>query len=85
MKLYHSSNVAVNHPDTAHSRDFLDFGKGFYLTSIYNQAESYAQRFIRRNQTAWLCSYEFECDFSEWKVLQFDAYDKDWLSFVSKC
>ena len=77
--------MAVNHPDTAHSRDFLDFGKGFYLTSIYNQAESYAQWFIRRNQTAWLCSYEFECDFSEWKVLQFDAYDKDWLSFVSKC
>lgn len=46
MKLYHSSTVAVANPDTVHSRDYLDFGKGFYLTSIYDQAIKYAQRFI---------------------------------------
>lgn len=40
MKLYHSSTVAVSSPDTLHSRDYLDFGKGFYLTSIYDQAVS---------------------------------------------
>ena len=33
MMLYHSSNVAVLNPNTQHSRDNLDFGKGFYLTS----------------------------------------------------
>lgn len=38
MKLYHSSTVAVTKPDTVHSRNYLDFGKGFYLTSIYEQA-----------------------------------------------
>ena len=31
MKLYHSSNVSVEIPDIVHSRDYLDFGKGFYL------------------------------------------------------
>lgn len=43
MKLYHSSDVAVSSPDVIHSRDYLDFGKGFYLTSIHGQAVRYAQ------------------------------------------
>ncbi len=85
MKLYHSSTISVVTPDTLHSRDYLDFGKGFYLTSIYDQAVKYAQRFIRRNREAWLCSYEFDCDFTEWKVLQFAEYDCDWLRFVTSC
>lgn len=38
MKLYHSSNVIVEHPDTQHSRLYLDFGRGFYLTSLHEQA-----------------------------------------------
>lgn len=57
MKLYHSSNTAVEHPDTIHSRYYLDFGKGFYLTTMQEQAVKYGQRFIRRNQNAWLNSY----------------------------
>ncbi len=85
MKLYHSSTVSVNRPDTIHSREYLDFGKGFYLTSLYNQAVKYAQRFIRRNREAWLNAYEFECELSEWKVLRFDSYDKEWLQFVANC
>lgn len=85
MRLYHSSTVAVVAPDVLHSREFLDFGKGFYLTSIHEQAVKYAQRFIRRNCDAWLNSYEFECDFSEWNVCLFEAYDKAWLQFVAKC
>ena len=85
MKLYHSSTVSVNKPDTLHSRDYLDFGKGFYLTSIYEQAEKYAQRFIRRNRDAWLCTYEFDYEPTEWKILQFKSYDKQWLDFISNC
>lgn len=85
MKLYHSSTVSVNRPDTVHSREYLDFGKGFYLTSLYDQAVKYAQRFIRRNREAWLNAYEFECELSEWKVLSFDSYDEEWLQFVANC
>lgn len=85
MKLYHSSTQAVEHPDTRHSRDYLDFGKGFYLTSIYDQAVRYGQRFIRRNRPAWLNAYEFSDNEENWKVLRFDSYDKAWLDFVSKC
>ncbi len=85
MRLYHSSTVSVKQPDTLHSRDYLDFGKGFYLTSIHEQAVKYAQRFIRRQQDAWLNTYEFEFKTSEWKILTFNSYNREWLDFVAKC
>lgn len=85
MILYHSSNLSVERPDIVHSRDYLDFGKGFYLTSLHEQAVKYAQRFIRRQQNAWLNTYELMFNPTEWKVLEFDAYNKSWLDFVSCC
>lgn len=85
MRLYHSSYVSVMKPDTIHSRDYLDFGKGFYLTSIHEQAVRYAQRFSRRQRDAWLNVYEFEFEPSEWKILNFDSYDKYWLDFIASC
>lgn len=85
MILYHSSDISVTKPDTAHSRDYLDFGKGSYLTSIHEQALRYAQRFIRRQREAWLNVYEFDFDLSEWKILRLEKYDKVWLDFVAKC
>ena len=86
MKLYHSSNVSVEKPDTAHSRQYLDFGQGFYLTSIYDQALRYAQRFKRLEEPAWLNTYELaKIDANNWKVKIFEAYDAEWLKFVGKC
>jgi hypothetical protein len=84
MRLYHSSNVIVEQPDTLHSRQYLDFGRGFYLTTIYEQAVRYAQRFKRRGQPAWLNTYELSDDVRQWKTLRFDSYDKEWLDFVAR-
>lgn len=85
MILYHSSNTTVENPDTLHSRDYLDFGKGFYLTTLYDQAVKYAQRFSRRQQNAWLNSYEFTYNPNDWNIMIFHSYDKAWLKFISKC
>ena len=85
MKLYHSSTQTVEHPDILHSRNYLDFGKGFYLTSIYDQAVRYGQRFLRRNKPAWLNTYEFSENVEGFKVMRLESYDKAWLDFVSKC
>ena len=85
MMMYHSSNVSVPHPDTEHSRRYLDFGRGFYLTSLYDQAVRYAQRFKRRGQQAWLNTYELEYNEDNWKVRHLDSYDVDWLDFVARC
>lgn len=85
MKLYHSSDVSVTCPDMLHSRNYLDFGKGFYLTSIHEQAVRYAQRFLRRQRDAWLNAYEFEYEPSQWRIMEFDSYGKEWLDFVANC
>lgn len=85
MILYHTSNVEVILPDTLHSRNDIDFGRGFYLTTIREQAINYAQRFLRREQEAWLNSYQFDHIPSQWKVIQFDSYNREWLDFISKC
>ena len=85
MILYHSSSVEVREPDTAHSRLYLDFGKGFYLTSIHDQAVRYAERFRRRGKTAWLNTYELDDNLDGWKILYLESYNKEWLDFVSDC
>lgn len=85
MRLFHSSPTSVTTPDINHSRDYLDFGKGFYLTSIHEQAARYARRFLRRQREAWLNAYEFEFEPSDWNILTFDSYDKNWLNFVANC
>lgn len=85
MKLYHTSTLTVEKPDMAHSRDYLDFGRGFYLTSMSDQAIRYGDRFRRRGREAWLNTYEFEANLDEWRILRFDSYDKGWLDFVAEC
>ena len=52
IRLYHTSNIEVRIPDVLHSREHLDFGRGFYLTSLREQAEKYGQRFLRKGEAA---------------------------------
>ena len=50
MILYHASTLCIVKPDVLHSRDKLDFGKGFYLTAFLEQAVRYAERFTQRGK-----------------------------------
>ena len=85
MKLYHASTIRVEHPDVQHSRPNLDFGCGFYLTAMRSQAESYAERFKRRGKPAVLNEYEWDEDLSGFNVKRFEAYDEEWLDYVTDC
>ena len=86
MILYHASNVIVRSPDVMHSRDDLDFGKGFYLTVLKDQAVKYSRRFTNRKQPAYVNIYELDENvFNIYKVKHFIAYDEEWLDFVSCC
>ena len=38
MILYHGSYPEIQTPDLLHSRENVDFGRGFYTTPIYEQA-----------------------------------------------
>ena len=44
MLVYHGSCEVVEKPDVMHSFRPLDFGKGFYVTTIKEQAERWAKR-----------------------------------------
>ena len=44
MILYHGSNQLINRIDLSKSKDFKDFGRGFYLTKDYTRAVAMAQR-----------------------------------------
>lgn len=85
MRVYHSSVLKVEKPLISYSRDFLDFGKGFYVTTILSQAEKYAERFKFREKDALLNIFEFDYDVHQWNVIKFEAYNEDWLDFVMDC
>lgn len=40
MIVYHGSTVIVENPDVRHSYRTLDFGMGFYVTTVREQAKS---------------------------------------------
>ena len=86
MILYHGSYLAIENPDLLHSRSNLDFGKGFYLTSIREQAVKWCGKFVRRGKEGVISNYMLDEDlFQQLKVLQFDTYSEEWLEFILAC
>lgn len=85
ITLYHTSNQVVTKPDILHSREHLDFGRGFYLTPLYEQAKKYGERFLRKGEEAFINVYELEEDLSSYSKKVFDQYDNLWLDFVTAC
>ena len=85
MKLFHTSNIVVQIPNVTYSRNHLDFGRGFYLTSLKLQAENYGQRFLRKGEEAYLNIYELDEDLEEFTRISFDSYNGGWLDFVTAC
>lgn len=84
MIVYHTSDQIITSPDVVHSREALDFGKGFYVTRLKEQADKYANRFLRSGRPAYLHKFEYVSD-SEMKIKIFEAYNEDWLDFVCGC
>ena len=44
MIVYHGSTEIIKKPDVIHSKKYLDFGKGFYITTFEDQAKRWAVR-----------------------------------------
>lgn len=86
MILYYGSYLAIENPDLLHSRPNLDFGKGFYLTSIREQAEKWCGKFVKRGKEGVISNYMFDEElFQRLKVLRFDSYSEEWLEFILAC
>lgn len=87
MTLYHGSNIKVNSPKLLKTQRSLDFGKGFYTTSDFEQARKWAERTarIRASGEAIVSCYEIsEYDFASLSILRFEKADENWLEYVTK-
>ena len=90
MTLYHGSYLPIEKPDISFSREKTDFGKGFYVTPIKEQAVSWARRFADKNGAGVISAYAFLAGSEETlpeavKVLEFEAYSLEWLNFIMDC
>jgi hypothetical protein len=90
MILYHGSYLAIEKPDLSMSRLRTDFGKGFYLTPLKDQAVSWSQRFLRERGTAIVSEYNFLPRIEDQlpkdtKVLEFNTHSREWLDYITAC
>lgn len=82
MIVFHASDSIVLKPDVLHSREALDFGRGFYVTLLHEQAVKYAARFKLRGRKAYLNIYQLDEGWRNENVKVFNSYDGEWLDFI---
>ncbi|MBR6893384.1 MAG: DUF3990 domain-containing protein [Bacteroidaceae bacterium] len=85
MKVFHGSTVVIKQPLVATGRKMLDFGQGFYVTDIQQQAESWAERMQRiRNEAGIVNIYELNIEKvkQHFRYFKFEYYDNAWLQFI---
>jgi hypothetical protein len=83
MILYHGSNQNFNNVDLTKSKDRRDFGKGFYTTTIREQALQWGYNMFNRFDGEGIFLYEFE--FSppnNLKSKQFSEISDEWFDFI---
>ena len=86
IEVYHGSYTKVDKPVLSFSRKTLDFGTGFYVTPVYEQAVAWAMRWLRRNRPAVVNRYAFRDELLPElgvRIMDFPVYDREWLRFVA--
>ncbi len=86
MRVYHGSTVTVKNPNLTKGRETTDFGKGFYTTTDFKQAEKWAnlKRVREGRAKAIVSTYEIPDDTlnRDYHILRFSGATKEWLDFV---
>ncbi len=83
IMLYHGSNEKFDEIDLMKSKDKRDFGKGFYLTTVKEQARRWAENMFLRYGGAGQYVYEYQLDLSnDLKMLTYDGMCVEWLHMV---
>ncbi|MBE6287808.1 MAG: DUF3990 domain-containing protein [Mediterranea massiliensis] len=88
MKLYHGTNCDFDAIDLSKSNKYKDFGQGFYLTEIYQQAKELANKKARLfGGMPIVQTYEFDeslLNNHELKILKFKKPTTEWAEFIFK-
>lgn len=91
ITLYHGSNVEISMPLAKVGRKNLDFGRGFYLTSIRKQASDWANLVAMRkgrNAKGVVSVFQFnktKAIEDGYRFLIFESYNIEWLEYVVAC
>ncbi|MDR1223308.1 MAG: DUF3990 domain-containing protein [Tannerella sp.] len=88
MKVYHGSYLEIRTIDLSSGRPNRDFGHGFYVTKLREQAQAWADRKGEDNRTKGVVTEfvfdEYIWEDTELKLLRFEGYTENWLDFVVK-
>ena len=87
MIVFHGSNKEIATPLVYVGRNNLDFGKGFYVTTLQQQAKRWAETIVRLrpNGKAIVNKYDLDYDGVEmagFAILRFTEYNEEWLDFI---
>ena len=85
LTVYHGSTQTVDAPVCAFGRPRLDFGQGFYVTDIKEQAERRAKALAGKRDTEPVLNiYHLDREqiLSEGRFKIFTSYNADWLDFI---
>lgn len=85
ITVYHGGTEAITSPDAAVGRPNLDFGQGFYITDMRQQAIDWAKHISdRRKKPAILSVYSLDIKGvkADYRCKIFTAYDGEWLDFI---
>ena len=87
MIVYHGSIEIVKYPDINHSYRPLDFGKGFYVTTVKEQAEKWAKRKsdIFNKDHGIVNLYVMSEDHGDLIYKSFSDDLIEWIDFVCNC
>jgi hypothetical protein len=86
MNVYHGSDTQIEEIDLEKCKYGKDFGRGFYVTKLKEQAETMAARVSKWNRKKPIVS-EFNYDEfaqvdNDLKILTFEDYTEEWFDFV---
>lgn len=85
MIVYHGSLEIVKEPKIVESNRALDFGKGFYTTTDFNQAKRWCK--LRMNNNNLKIGYVNIYDYNpskDLKIRSFRSANESWIDFVHK-
>jgi hypothetical protein len=81
--LYHGSNQNFDAVDLSKSKDKRDFGRGFYTTTLREQAEDWAQTLFDRYKGDGVFMYEMELEIVDGlAVKRYEGFSEEWLLMV---
>lgn len=85
MIVYHGGTDIITSPRANAGRPNLDFGQGFYVTDIRQQATDWAQRVSNRRMLPPILNVytlDRETILNNYRCKIFTAYDGEWLDFI---